>query len=157
MAMVRSTLICGFFCALVSISVPAVTVYECVDAGGNSSFRDQCPPGMILKSEREVTGDHFDDGPTVEEIAEQRPVTLFSVPDCDACDLVRYQLDNRNIPYTEKDVADNPDSQAELKEASGSVTVPTVMVGTEIFSGYSRSALDMGLTQAGYPTEHPTN
>jgi glutaredoxin len=137
-----------------ALNVPAeaaVTVIECVDASGNSSFTDKCPPGTTKKSEKKMLGVGKKDEPSLDEIAAANPITLYSVPDCDACDLVRNLLSTRNLPFTEKDVQDNAEMQEELKAVTGGLTVPATKIGANISTGYSRSAIDNLLQQAGYP------
>lgn len=150
----RQTLIVGSACLLallVGTGAAALTVVECVDAAGNSSFRDKCPPGTTKKGERRLHGVGGSDEPSVEEIAEAHPITLYSVPDCDACDLVRQMLSSRSLPFTEKDVQDNAEMQDELKSVTGGLTVPATAIGETVSTGYSRSALENALRAAGYP------
>lgn len=145
--------IAGFACA-VAAPVSAVTVVSCKDKDGSTYFADRCPPGSTRLGEKEVRGGpRRDAAAELAEIAKSHPVVLYSVADCDACDLVRQQLKTRNVPYTEKDVGpDQIDNQQALKAVgNGNIIVPTVAIGTQTFTGYSRAALDLGLDEAGYP------
>lgn len=140
-------------------AVSAVTVVSCKDKDGSTYFADRCPPGAVQLGEKEVRGDRRRD-PAAElaEVAKAHPVVLYSIAGCDACDLVRQQLQARKIPFTEKDVgADQIDNQQALKAAGkGNMTVPTVAIGERTFTGYSRAALDLGLDDAGYPPRADT-
>lgn len=141
-------------CLLVMVvpaSAMSVTIVECKETSGDLSFRDLCPPYTVKMGEKYIRGGPHNDAPTVQDIAKEYPVVLYTVPKCDACDLVRQQLNARAVPYAEKDVSSDPANQEALRSASGAVTVPTVSIGAQIFTGYSRSGLDMGLNQAGYP------
>ena len=90
--------------------------------------------------------------PSIEEIADQHPIVFFSAPNCDACDLVRNQLQRRKVPFSEKDSSEDPDTQAELAEVTGGpLTVPTIVVGEQKFTGYRKNELDSALNDAGYP------
>ncbi len=129
----------------------AVTVLECVDASGATSFRDKCPPGMTKAGEKKLYGQTKDTDRTIEDIARDAPVTLYSVPNCDACDLVRSRLNAHQLPFTEKDVQDNADVQEEMKASTGGLTVPAVLVGKKVLTGYSSDALEGALLEAGYP------
>jgi len=143
----------GFILAA-AVPVSAVTVVSCKDQDGSTYFADRCPPGAVRMAEKEVRGGPRRDAEAaLAEVAKTHPVVFYSVSDCDACDLVRQQLKSRNVPYTEKDVGPNQiDNQQALKAVgSGNMTVPTVVVGTQAFTGYSRAALDAGLDGAGYP------
>lgn len=132
----------------------AVTVLTCKDKEGNQFFADRCPPNAAKLGEKQVPGGlRKNADQALAEVSKQNPVVLFSVADCDACDLVRHQLTTRGVPFIEKDVGDNLEHQTALKTmANGGTTVPTVAIGTRAFTGYSRAALEMGLNEAGYPT-----
>ena len=146
----------GLVLTLAAAPAAAVKVVECVDADGNSSFRDKCPPGMTKKGEKRLFGvGGPGDEPSIEELAAAHPITLYAVPDCDACDLVRRRLDSRDLPYTEKNVQDSAELQDEMKAVTGALTVPAVVVGSKILSGYSSDALDAALETAGYPAAAP--
>ena len=136
---------------LIAANAAAVTVVECVDAEGNSSFRSQCPPGSKQKSEKKISGLGGLDEQSIEAIAAANPITLYTVPDCDACDLSRNALSGRDIPFTEKIIQDNAELQEELKNRSGGLTVPAIIIGEKVLTGYSRDAIDGALGNAGYP------
>lgn len=136
---------------LLTANVAAVTVVECIDADGNSSFRDKCPPGTVKKGEKRLRGVGGRDEPSMQDIAAANPITLYSVPDCDACDLVRNVFTGRDIPFREVDVQDNAELQEQMKAATGGLTVPAMLVGGRVITGYSRDAIDSALEQAGYP------
>lgn len=142
------------FALLISLFVSngfAVTVSECVDAQGHRSFSDRCLPEAKKVNELKVTGSAHAPSPTVSEIAERHPVTLYAVPKCDACELVRNLLEHRKVPYTEKNVSENPDLQKELKDRAGALTVPTLFVDNKPMTGYNEQQIDSALTAAGYP------
>jgi len=137
--------------SLLLTTAQAVTVVECTDAEGNSSFRDKCPPNSVKKGERSLTGLGGNKQSSLQEIAAANPIVFYSVPDCDACDLVRNSLSAREIPFTEKDIQDNGELQEELKSFTGGLTVPALSVGAAVVTGYRRDAIDDALAQAGYP------
>ncbi len=136
---------------------PAATVVECVDAQGRHSFRDHCPTGTRearrLKIGREKKKQPA--GPDLDRLAAEHPITLFSVPECDACDLVRQYLKERRLPFTERDASADVAVQTDLKELSGALTVPVLSVDGQVLKGYNRQLLETTLKQAGYPTELP--
>lgn len=129
----------------------AVTVVECVDAAGDTSFRDKCPPGTSKAGDKVLLGVSSKKAKSIKEIAAANPVVLYSVPSCDACDLVRNALTSRGAPFNEKNVQDDATGQSELKDKTGALTVPSVLIGSTVLNGYNRSALDSALNQAGYP------
>ncbi len=129
----------------------AVTVLECIDGAGNASFRDKCPPGSTKAGDKVLLGVSAKKAKTVEEIAAANPVVVYSVPNCDPCDLVRNVLSTRGVPFTEKNVQDNATIQTELKTKTGDLSVPAVLIGATALQGYNRAALDSALSRAGYP------
>lgn len=142
---------------LYAMSASAVTVVECVDAEGNSTFREHCPPGTAQKGEKKLPGNITSGGAAdVKEIAAKHPVLLYTAPKCDACDMVRQQLQNRGVPFTEKDASNDVKVQDELKALAGgsTLTVPLVSMDKDILTGYNRQALDSALDKAGYPSKN---
>lgn len=132
----------------------ALTIVECVDSEGNTSFRDSCPPEMTKKSQKELRGEPEPEvPPSAAEIAENHPVTLFVAPNCNACDLVRNMLETRNIPFAEKDASEDPQIQAELSAVTeGALVVPTLTIGEEIkLTDYDKGKLESALSSVGFP------
>ncbi len=75
---------------------------------------------------------------------------LYIATKCDSCDLARAYLDKRKVPYTEKNVEGDLKLQEELKKKTGSLSVPTVLVGEKVMRGYLESLLEGELDAAGY-------
>ena len=139
---------------LVASPVAALTIVECIDENGDSSFRDRCPPGMTERSKQEYRerAEDEESGPDTAAVAREHPVVLFVAPNCNACDLVRNVLETRSIPYAEKDASTDPAVQAELAAVTeGPLTVPTVTIGELKFSGYNKIELDSALSNVGFP------
>ena len=133
------------------VSAAAITVVECVDADGASSFRDRYPPGTVQTGALQIRNATASADGSLEEVASENPVLLYVVPECDTCDLVRNLLQKHSIPYDEVDVQDNAKRQENLKALSGSLVVPAVTIGATVLTDYSETGLDNALTQAGYP------
>jgi glutaredoxin len=91
-----------------------------------------------------------------DDVAEKYPVVLYSVPKCSSCDLARAYLQKRKVPFSEKNVENDRKSQEEMKEKTKGLSVPTILVGTKVMSGYMESLLEGELDQAGYPKEGET-
>ncbi|MGE0483274.1 MAG: glutaredoxin family protein [Gammaproteobacteria bacterium] len=134
-----------------SAVIEARTVVECIDADGNSSFRDSCPPGMAKKGEKDLGGVGPRTDPALGAAAIAYPIVLYTVPACDACDVLRHSLTSRGLPFKEYDVSNDAARQTELQERTGGLTVPSATVGENVISGYNRDALDAALQEAGYP------
>lgn len=143
---------------LVAAAAPAapIVVFECLDADGASFFADRCPPGTTQASEKRILGVLREEAPDLEALAQEKPVVLYAVPVCDACDLVRNQLQRRAIPFTEKDASNDLEVQNALKAAAGGLTVPAVTIAEQTVTGYNKQALDSALDTAGYPAAADT-
>jgi glutaredoxin len=82
----------------------------------------------------------------------QHPVTLYTSPNCtEPCGLARDMLNQRGVPFREVQVWEQ-EGNDELKRLSGRNQVPTLKVGTSVYSGFERSAYDGMLDSAGYPS-----
>jgi glutaredoxin len=150
----RLTVISPLVLAITLLNVPAwaVTVVQCKDKTGGVTFRDRCPPEANQIAEQKLTGAARSNADTkLAEVMRRNPVQLFSMPNCDACDLVRHQLQSRKIQFAEHLVDADAEQQNAIKTLAGSLTVPAVAIGKQVVTGYNRAALDSALKQAGYP------
>ena len=122
----------------------AQKLYKWVDEQGNVTYQDQPPPGEARKVD-EYTA-------PIEESGTQSgaPVTLYSLPTCDACDLVRLLLQKNSVPFTEKNPSEDQAAAAELREKSGQLSVPSLTVGDKLLMGYNSLAIRDELKDAGY-------
>ena len=140
------------------LSMPALSVqagrwYKWTDERGNSSYHDTPPPaesGYRVEEKRYVEGPPRDPN---ESAAAENPIVLYSVPACAMCDAARTYLTKNNIPFSEKNVESDGELQQELKEKSGGLKVPTILVGKEVFDGYVESLLARELVAAGYTVD----
>jgi glutaredoxin len=127
----------------------AGTLYKWVDSQGRVSYHDQPPPegsGYRVEEKTVRSAER-----SINEQAQNIPVILYSAPKCASCDLARLYLDKRKVPYAEKNVESDVKLQEELKEKSGSLSVPTIIIGTKVMNGYLESLLEGELDAAGYP------
>ncbi len=155
----RYTYVClSLLLASASLPLQAATVVRCQDAQGNVFFADRCPGEAQTLETKKLRTNQTAASPSLAEISRQHPIVLYSVPECDACDLVRNYLSTRGLPVTEKNVLDDMEAQEELKERAGAYTVPVIAVGAEhVIKGYNRPALERVLFQIGYPEAEPEN
>ena len=150
-----------FLAVLLSIAMTVplahgVRLYKWVDKDGHVSYHDYPPPSKegdrVEPKDFKIGGA----GPassagSSSKASEQFPVTLYTAPQCTSCDLARAYLDKRKVPFTDLDVAKDVKLQKELLEKTGTLTVPTIMVGSKIMKGYMESLLSGELDAAGYP------
>lgn len=141
-------------------SAQGQNLYKWVDDQGNVFYQDQPPEGAEENIEAygedpELIADAEENPRSIAE--ESFPITLFSIPVCDACDLVRNMLQKADIPFTEKDVNDNPPVQDELMSLAGQLSVPALAVGKKVIYGYNSIAIEEELTSAGYFAQADTD
>lgn len=140
---------------LVCIAAPASagTLYKWVDKDGKVTYQDQPPPvGVGRVEEKNIKDGGTGDLDAIGEIALKHPVVIYTIPKCSSCDLARGYLQKRQIPFTEKNVAQgNLANQKELQDRFGELVVPTILVGAKVMKGgYSESLLEGELDAAGY-------
>ena len=134
-------------------------LYKWVDEYGNVTYQDTPPPNSVEYEEQNFSDPEAEPAPggdvgqELNDAIERNPVTLYSIPECDACDLVRLFLENHSVPFAEKDIQGNLSYQQELQAVSGQLTVPTILVGSDVVDGYSRSGIRTALTSNGYPMD----
>lgn len=133
----------------------AVEVYQCEDEKGSRTFESACPPGTREVGKRDYSTSNTT---AAAEAGEEVPpeITMYVVPDCDACDQFREFFASREIAYTTRDVKDDVTIQSELKKRSGELRAPTVMVGEKAIVGYNRGALIAALKETGHLAEEDT-
>jgi glutaredoxin len=87
---------------------------------------------------------------TVQRTIKENPVTLYTAPGCAPCGEARDMLNARGVPFSEVLVVDDKQKD-ELKKAVGSLSVPSIRVGTRVQKGFEAGAYQAMLDSAGYP------
>lgn len=149
---------------LLAITLCAFTVgagaqlYRWTDAQGRVNITDTPPPASAkdVKKIDAATSPTTAPQSTAQEPYElQRakakfPVTLYTVPNCEGCNLARTLLNARGVPFTESSLTE-PKQVEEFKQLVGGNTVPAIIVGTTVQKGFEESAYQRLLDAAGYP------
>ena len=149
--------ICCAYSLCIGQMVWAGSLYKWVDEEGNVVYQDTPPPSSVNFEEQTYSDPNAainqEVSDSLNNAAEESPVSFYSIPNCDSCDLVRLYLENNSIPFTEKDIQTNVSLQQELEGKAGQLKVPTVSIGDLVIDGYSKSSLRQGLIDKGYPVE----
>lgn len=141
---------------LFASSVSAQQVFRIVGPDGKVTFSDQ-PPAASANTR--VTAASVDGNRTVlnaslpfelRKVTGQYPVTLYTGDNCGPCTSARSMLTTRGIPFTEKTVTTNEDTQA-LKRISGESVLPFATIGSQQLKGFSDAEWTQFLDAAGYP------
>lgn len=72
-------------------------------------------------------------------------IVIYSTPTCAFCKQAKEYFKNKDIPYSDIDVASNPDKAQELIEKSGQMGVPVIDIDGEIIVGFDQSAINKKL------------
>jgi len=65
-------------------------------------------------------------------------VTIYSTPTCHFCHMAKEFFKEKNIAYTEYDVAGDVEKRKEMMEKSGQMGVPVIIIGEDIIVGFNK-------------------
>lgn len=68
-------------------------------------------------------------------------VTIYSTPSCHFCHVAKDFFKEKNVAYTEYDVASNLEKRKEMMEKSGQMGVPVIIIGSDIVVGFDKSKI----------------
>ena len=131
-------------------------IYRSVGPDGKVTFSDQPPPAA---NKARVTASSTDAAASaaastlpfeLRKVVGQYPVTLYSGENCGPCASARSLLKTRGVPFAEKTVITNEDTQA-LQRLSGDNSLPFMTIGSQQLKGFSDAEWTQFLDAAGYP------
>lgn len=129
-------------------------LYRWTDAQGRVHVTDT-PPPPSAKNVRSRSADAAPASGAGEPYALQlavknHPVKLYTAPDCEPCGPARALLNARGVPFSEVSVIDQRQAE-ELKKVAGSLSVPSILVGSSVQKGFEQGMYHALLDAAGYP------
>lgn len=68
-------------------------------------------------------------------------VTIYSTPSCHFCHMAKDFFKEKNIAFTDYDVAADTTKRAEMVEKSGQMGVPVIFVGEEMVIGFNKPVI----------------
>lgn len=148
----------AFFLVLLALALPVQAQYRWTDEKGQTRVTDT-PPPPGAKNVRQIgappakpAAEAAQQVPfELQRLQKDFPVTLYTAPICkEACAQARAVLNKRGIPFTEIQVW-NVETLEELKKAAGNDSVPALVVGRSVQSGFDQGRYDALLDSAGYP------
>jgi len=139
----------------VATSAQAAQVYRWVDSAGGVHYTDQPPPASV-KQVKTLSGQgnviEADKSSYSSKIAhEKNPVTLYGGDCGPVCEEARIMLKKRGIVFEEKDPAKDRDAAEAMRQLTGTLEIPVVVVGTAHQKGYDAAIWNRMLDVAGYP------
>lgn len=143
---------------LASLTAPSLAQqYKVVASDGSVTYTDRPPLASGDKLSKLKTT-----GPTagaqaampidLREAVQRYPVTLYGSANCGPCDAGRQFLQQRGIPYVEKNVVTGDDGAMLLRLTGGS-DLPAITIGAQVVRGWSSEGWASYLDAAGYPRE----
>lgn len=76
-----------------------------------------------------------------------KEVKLYTTPTCVPCKAVKQFFAEREVAYTEIDVAADRAAMQELISISGNISVPVVTIDGEVVVGFDKSRMEELLSQ----------
>lgn len=139
-----------------SLAQAQTSIYRWTDKDGKVHFSDS-PPAQDAKNvqQKQVGGGGADDSqlPFATQMAARRnPVTFYTGNACgDLCADARNLLNNRGIPFAERNAETNPADAEALKKIAGELRVPVLVIGSNTLKGFEEGTWHSALDTAGYP------
>lgn len=65
-------------------------------------------------------------------------VTIYSTPTCHFCHMAKDFFKEKNIAFTEYDVASSLEKRREMMEKSGQMGVPVILIDDELIIGFNK-------------------
>jgi glutaredoxin 3 len=87
----------------------------------------------------EAPRESVDPGPTLSEVMSR--ITVYTTEPCGYCRVAKALLGKRSVPYTEVNLAKDPEGRAELVRLTGMMTFPQVVIDGEAIGGYQELVL----------------
>lgn len=142
--------------SFLSPAVQGQTVYRIVGPDGKVTFSDKPPPpaseSKVSEANASTGGASASAGLPFElrQVATKYPVILYTSDNCAPCNAGRSMLTSRGIPFSEKTVTTNEDTEA-LKRMSSDNSLPFMTIGSQQLKGFSDAEWTQFLNAAGYP------
>lgn len=74
-------------------------------------------------------------------------VVVYTTPSCPYCRYVKQFLDNKGVPYLEKNVAADQQAAMEMVRKSGQQGVPVTLIANEVIVGFNQPALNQAVAK----------
>ena len=67
-----------------------------------------------------------------------KAVTIYSTPSCHFCHMAKDFFKEKNVAFTDYNVAADPEKRKELIEKSWQMGVPVIIIGDEMVIGFNK-------------------
>lgn len=72
----------------------------------------------------------------------EKTVTIYSTPSCHFCQAAKEFFTEKNIAYTEHDVASDLEKRQEMIEITGQMGVPVIRIGDDVVVGFDEAKVE---------------
>ena len=72
----------------------------------------------------------------------RKTVMLYTTPTCHNCHEIKAYLKERNVEFTEIDIASDEEARNMIIEKTGHIGAPIVQIGDEFIFGYDRKKME---------------
>ncbi|WNO11228.1 glutaredoxin family protein [Teredinibacter sp. KSP-S5-2] len=79
-------------------------------------------------------------------VSEENQLIIYTVKWCNYCKNLKSFLDNKNIPYLEKDIETSPSAKHEFNQLNGQGT-PLILIGNTLIRGFNQEELIKKISQ----------
>ena len=145
------------FAAVLALGAgPAAALFKVVGPDGSVTYTDRPPQAAAGKVVPLGRADAPPSSPLdalpleLRAAASRFPVTLYTASACAPCDAARQMLQQRGVPFTEKQISTQEDLSA-YERAVGGRNVPGATIGSQALVGYFQDDWQSYLDAAGYP------
>lgn len=69
-------------------------------------------------------------------------ITIYSTPTCHFCHMAKEYLTEKNIPFTDINVALESDKREEMIQLSGQMGVPVIRIDNDVIVGFNKPVID---------------
>ena len=73
---------------------------------------------------------------------ETKTVVIYSTPTCHFCHMMKDYLTEKNIAFTDHNVAVDLEKRQEMMEKSGQMGVPVIFIGDDMVIGFDQRKID---------------
>lgn len=71
-----------------------------------------------------------------------KTITIYSTPSCHFCHMTKDYLTEKNIPFTDINVAEDAEKRQEMIQLSGQMGVPVIRIENDIIVGFNKPVID---------------
>ncbi len=76
-----------------------------------------------------------------------KKIILYTTPTCAFCPLVKKFLEEKGVEYEEIDVSEDEKARQEMIEKSGQMSVPVVIIGDDVITGFDKKKIEESLNK----------